>query len=157
MVGRPRYGRVGLVALPYFLIFEMIGPTIETIGYLAFLASIALGIAPLAYTLTFLAFGITFRLLISFATLLIEERAFQRYAGWRCLSRPAIPAVAENIGYRQLIAFIRARAWWTLTRKHGWGAMERVGFEQGERTVELTPAHDPATLLVLLYINKATY
>lgn len=128
MIARPRYGRIGILALPYYLIFEMLGPVIEVIGYAAFVASIALGIAPLGYTLSFLALAITFALIISFSTLLVEERAFQRYAGWRCLGRLVLAAFAENVGYRQLVAFVRARAWWKLLQKADWGNMERSGF-----------------------------
>src|SRR5581483_4006486 len=31
-VGNPRYGAFGLVALPYFVLFEFFGPVIETLG-----------------------------------------------------------------------------------------------------------------------------
>jgi hypothetical protein len=32
MVGSPRYGRIGLVALPYFVVFELLRPVIELAG-----------------------------------------------------------------------------------------------------------------------------
>jgi cellulose synthase/poly-beta-1,6-N-acetylglucosamine synthase-like glycosyltransferase len=128
LIFNPRYGRVGVLAIPYFLLFEMLGPTIELIGYVAFAVSIALGIAPLSYTLGFLALAFLFGLLFSFAALLVEERSFQRYPGWRDLRRLVVSAVAENFGYRQLLALVRARSWWTLARKAGWGSMERSGF-----------------------------
>jgi cellulose synthase/poly-beta-1,6-N-acetylglucosamine synthase-like glycosyltransferase len=128
MIANPAYGRIGLLAMPYFLVFEMLGPTIEVMGYAAFIASVALGIAPLGYALAFLALAITFGMLLSLITLLIEERAFQRYPGWRCLIRLSLSALAENIVYRQALALIRVRAWWTLSRHHGWGRMERAGF-----------------------------
>ncbi|MFX6368847.1 glycosyltransferase family 2 protein, partial [Acinetobacter baumannii] len=29
----PRYGRLGLVAMPYFLLFEALAPVVEVLGY----------------------------------------------------------------------------------------------------------------------------
>jgi len=128
MLFNPRYGRIGLVTLPYFLFIEMLGPTIEVLGYAAFAASIALGIAPLSYTLAFLALALLFGLLFSFSALLAEERSYERYPCWRDLRRLAVSAVAENFGYRQLLALVRFRSWWTVFRKVGWGSMDRAGF-----------------------------
>jgi hypothetical protein len=71
-------------------------------------------------------------LLISFAVLLIEERAFRRYPDWKDLRRLIVAAFVENLGYRQLNTLIRVRAWYTLFRSDGWGEMTRVGLEQTE-------------------------
>jgi cellulose synthase/poly-beta-1,6-N-acetylglucosamine synthase-like glycosyltransferase len=128
MMLNPRYGRIGLLALPYFLFFEMLGPTIEVVGYAAFATSIAMGIAPLSYTLAFLALALLFGLVFSFSALLAEERSYERYPCWRDLRRLAVSAIAENFGYRQLLALVRFRSWWTLLRKAGWGSIDRTGF-----------------------------
>lgn len=128
MILNPRYGRIGMVAIPYFLIFELFGPTIEVLGYAAFATSVALGIAPLSYTLAFLAFAVLFGLLFSFSALLVEERSYQRYPCWRDLRRLVVSAIAENVGHRQALAVVRARSWWTLKHNDGWGPMERSGF-----------------------------
>jgi len=59
----------------------------------------------------------------------MEERAFRRYPGWSDLIRLTLCAVVENIGYRQLLAVVRMRAWYTLARrKQHWGEMTRKGF-----------------------------
>lgn len=128
MLLNPRYGRIGLLALPYFLLFEMLGPTIEVLGYAAFATTIALGIAPLSYSLAFLALALLVGLLFSVSALLAEERSYERYPCWRDLRRLAVSAIAENFGYRQLLVLVRFRSWWTLARKAGWGSMERTGF-----------------------------
>jgi cellulose synthase/poly-beta-1,6-N-acetylglucosamine synthase-like glycosyltransferase len=128
MILNPRYGRIGLLAIPYFLIFEMLGPNIEVLGYAAFIASVVLGIAPLSYTLSFIALATLFGLLFSVASMLVEERSYQRYPGWRDLRRLAVSAIAENFGYRQILSLVRVRSWWMLARKTGWGTIERSGF-----------------------------
>lgn len=44
MLFNPRYGRTGILAMPYFMIFEMIGPLIEIQGYLMVLIAFILGL-----------------------------------------------------------------------------------------------------------------
>jgi cellulose synthase/poly-beta-1,6-N-acetylglucosamine synthase-like glycosyltransferase len=129
MLFRPRFGRIGSVAMPYFLVFEVLGPTIECIGYTLFVIAVALGIIPLAFALAFLAIALTYGLVLSFLVILMEERAFRRYPGWIDLMRLAVCTVIENIGYRQLLAVVRMRAWYTLARgNQHWGEMTRKGF-----------------------------
>ena len=65
------------------------------------------------------ALGIAF----SFGALLVEERAFQRYRGWRCFGRLVLAAGLENLGYRQWYALVRVRATWSHLR----GASPRRG------------------------------
>lgn len=36
MLLNPRYGRVGLLAFPYYFFLEMLGPMVELLGYLSF-------------------------------------------------------------------------------------------------------------------------
>ncbi|MGH2940567.1 MAG: glycosyltransferase [Solirubrobacterales bacterium] len=129
MLFRPRFGRIGSIAMPYFLVFELIGPTIECVGYVLFVLAVALGIIPLPFALAFLAIALTYGLVLTFLVILMEERAFRRYPGWRDLMRLAVCAVIENIGYRQLLALVRMRAWYTLARgNQHWGEMTRKGF-----------------------------
>ena len=130
MLLRPRYGVVGMVALPYFIVFELLGPAIEVIGYLSVFVSLALGAISPAFVLVFLALSVTYGMALSFAVVLMEERAFRRYPDWRCLRRLVLAAVVENFGYRQMMALVRARAWWTILRSgDSWGDMTRVGFD----------------------------
>ena len=86
MLLNPRYGRVGLVAMPYYLVFELLGPVLEVIAWCSsFGLSIVLGIAPPSLILTFIALSCFFGLSLSTASLLIEEHAFRRYRRWSCL------------------------------------------------------------------------
>ena len=86
MVGNPRYGRIGLVALPYFVIFELLGPVIELAGYAALIASVCFGLASLQLVLVMLALAISYGFVLSFVAILMEQRAFRRYPGWSCLA-----------------------------------------------------------------------
>ncbi len=148
MVLRPRYGRVGLAALPYFILFELLGPAIELLGYVVVGLSFALGMVSLPFVALFAATALTYGLVLSFVVILMEERAFRRYPDWHDLRRLVLAAVAENLGYRQFLSLVRLRAWWTVGRRRDWGEMSRTGFETpgpGAET-ELGPAAQPPRL-----------
>jgi cellulose synthase/poly-beta-1,6-N-acetylglucosamine synthase-like glycosyltransferase len=129
MLLRPRYGRIGSFAMPYFIVFELLGPTIECLGYALFTLALILGLVSLPFALAFFAVALTYGVVLSFLVILMEERAFRRYPGWHDLIRLTLCAVVENLGYRQLLAFVRMRSWYTLLRgKNHWGEMTRKGF-----------------------------
>jgi cellulose synthase/poly-beta-1,6-N-acetylglucosamine synthase-like glycosyltransferase len=132
MLGRKRYGGVGMVALPYFIFFELIGPVLEVFGWGACIAGVAVGAISWPFALAIVGFSISLGLMVSFAVLLMEERAFRRYPDWKDLRRLVVAAFVENLGYRQFNTLIRVRAWYTLFRSEGWGEMTRVGLEQAE-------------------------
>jgi cellulose synthase/poly-beta-1,6-N-acetylglucosamine synthase-like glycosyltransferase len=130
MVGRRRYGSVGLFALPYFAAFEAIGPVVEVTGYAVILLSLAFGWLSMTMAIAFFGVAVVLGIAFSFGALLVEERAFQRYRRWRCFGRLVLAAAMENLGYRQWYALIRTRATWSQLRKRPqhWGEMTRSGF-----------------------------
>ena len=131
MLANPRYGGIGMVAMPFFLIFEALGPVVEISGLVYCVIGLIMGWVnpPFAALLFGLAF--TYGLVLSFGALLIEGRAFARYPGWRDLRRLMVAAVVENFGYRQWLAVVRTKALWTVLRPDaGWGEMKRVGFSE---------------------------
>jgi cellulose synthase/poly-beta-1,6-N-acetylglucosamine synthase-like glycosyltransferase len=128
MACNPRYGVVGLVAFPYFIVFELLGPIIELLGYAVVPASAALGAVSLAFFVGFFAAAVLVGLLLSVSALALEEFSFRRYVRAREVGRLLIAALIENFGYRQLLAFWRAVALVDLARgRHGWGEIRRRG------------------------------
>jgi cellulose synthase/poly-beta-1,6-N-acetylglucosamine synthase-like glycosyltransferase len=143
MLLRPRYGRIGSVAMPYFIFFELLGPTIETVGYALFFVALVLGVVSVPFAIAFFAASVTYGLVLSFLVILMEERAFRRYPGWRDLIRLTLCTVVENLGYRQLLAVVRMRSWYTLVRgTHHWGEMTRKGFDPPSGVDALIPPGD---------------
>jgi cellulose synthase/poly-beta-1,6-N-acetylglucosamine synthase-like glycosyltransferase len=141
MIGNPRYGRIGLVALPYFVLFELLGPVVEGLGFAALAASAVLGVASPSLLLLTTGLAVTHGFVLSFVALLMEERAFRRYPGWWCLGRLIVASLVENVGYRQVMSLVRARAWWTVHRRRGrWGDMPRAGFSPGGPVAVPAPA-----------------
>ena len=92
--------------------------------------SLALGLVSVPFALAFFAVSLVYGLVLSFLVILMEERAFRRYPGWSDLTRLTLCAVVENLGYRQLLALVRMRSWYTLLRrKQHWGEMTRTGLK----------------------------
>jgi cellulose synthase/poly-beta-1,6-N-acetylglucosamine synthase-like glycosyltransferase len=129
MIGRPRYGMVGLVGLPFFVVFEALGPLVEVTGIAYSLIGLAIGFVSASVAAVVFALAFSYGLVLSFGALLIEGRAFARYPDWRDLRRLMLAAAVENFGYRQWLALVRAKASWTVFRPgHGWGEMTRAGY-----------------------------
>jgi cellulose synthase/poly-beta-1,6-N-acetylglucosamine synthase-like glycosyltransferase len=128
MIGRPRYGSVGMVSLPGFFVFEMLSPLIELSGYILLLALWALGALDASLAGTFFMLAIMYMVLVSALAVLLEDIAFRRYPHVRDLGRLLAGAVLENFGFRQLTVWWRVRAFWEYLRGDlTWGAMERSG------------------------------
>ncbi|MFL5843087.1 MAG: glycosyltransferase [Solirubrobacteraceae bacterium] len=133
MIGNPRYGAIGMLALPFFTLFEFLGAFIELGGYAVVIVGLATGAVDGTFALLFFAVAVLVGLLLSLAAVLIEELAFRRYARVRDLFVMLAVAVAENLGYRQLILAYRVRGFFGYLRGNkGWGEIQRVGFDPPE-------------------------
>ena len=125
----PRYGTLGMLAFPHAFLFEMLGPFVETLGYLAVILSFALGILDLEFFLLFLAVAILYGIFLSITAVLLEELSLRRYPGWVDLSKLLVFSVVENFGYRQLLSLFKVKAFWDVTRRRRqWRVMEGDGF-----------------------------
>ena len=128
MIGRPRYGSVGMVSLPGFVMFEMLSPLVELSGYILLPVMWALGLLNPAVAWIFFVLAIMYMVLVSALAVLLEDIAFRRYPSVLDLGRLLIGAVLENFGFRQLTVWWRVRAFWEYLRGDlSWGAMERKG------------------------------
>jgi cellulose synthase/poly-beta-1,6-N-acetylglucosamine synthase-like glycosyltransferase len=141
MVLRPRYGIIGMVTMPWFLLFELLAPFVEVFGllYMAVVLVLlglgGLGIVPsdwvdLPVVIVLLATSIFFSIMMSLVALLAEELSYRRYRGVPGLLIAAWAAVEENVGYRQLTAWWRMRGSIDAIRRsrQEWGEMKRTGF-----------------------------
>lgn len=127
MLLNPRYGRIGMVAFPYFFFLEMFGPLIELAGYISFVILLLLGYADTLYMVTFIMVAVVLGVAISLASIGMEELTFGRSRTTRDLLRLLLLSLVENIGYRQLSTYWRVKGLLSV-RRMTWGAMARRGF-----------------------------
>ena len=117
MLFRPKYGAVGLLAMPYFFVYEMLGPLIEIMGYLIFFFLVLIGYATWTYVLAFLLVAVILGVCLSVFSLILEELSFHRYPKFRHLMQLIAVAIIENIGYRQLNSWWRIKGSWSFMKK----------------------------------------
>jgi cellulose synthase/poly-beta-1,6-N-acetylglucosamine synthase-like glycosyltransferase len=128
MTGNPRYGVLGVVGFPYFLVFELFGPLIEALGLPLVIAAFAVGRVSLTFVGAFLVVSILLGAVLSVSALALEEFSFRRHARDRDVLRMVGYSVLENFGYRQLVDVWRLLGLVDAARrKRSWGEMRRRG------------------------------
>ena len=129
MLCNPRYGVIGMLAMPFYLIFEALGPIIELLGYVVTIVALLLGWLDWRFAELFFLAAIVYGALLSVAAVALEELSFRRYPKVTDLLRLALFGVLENFGYRQLATWWRIVGVFDYVRgKQGWGTMKRKGF-----------------------------
>jgi cellulose synthase/poly-beta-1,6-N-acetylglucosamine synthase-like glycosyltransferase len=129
MLFNPRYGRVGLLAMPFFAFGEMLAPVIELIGYVLTVVGLFTGLVNVSFALLFLLVAWGYGMLLSIWSVVLEEVSFRRYRHFGDLLRLLLFATLENFGFRQCTVWWRLKSFASVwRRKHVWGDMTRKGF-----------------------------
>lgn len=124
----PRYGSLGLFAVPYFVVIELLSPVVEAVGLLGLIVGLMLGMLDGPFAILFLLAAYGYGMLLSVAALLLEEFGYHRYVRMSDRLRLLVFALLENWGYRQLTVVWRLRGLYKyLQGRKDWGAMERRG------------------------------
>ena len=127
---RPRYGALGLVAFPYFVLVELLAPLIELVGLIGLAVALAMGDADGSFALLFFLVAYGFGVLLTCLTLVLDELSFPRYGQVRDRLVLVPWAVLESLGYRQLTVYWRLRGLVKYLRgRKDWGVMTRTGFD----------------------------
>lgn len=130
MLFNPKYGRMGKITLPTFLIVDLVSPIAEILGYLLMLIFVLLGWMDVRYFAALTALIFSFGVLITALSLAIEQDEIERFSRSSDIWKVLLTAMAENFGYRQICSFWRVRGLiqHMRGRKPSWGSMERRGF-----------------------------
>jgi cellulose synthase/poly-beta-1,6-N-acetylglucosamine synthase-like glycosyltransferase len=128
MMLNPKYKKVGLISMPYFLLIELFGAVIEGLAYIYIISGLVF---------TFISLEISFLLLlvtwfygcyISMCGVLLEEWSLRRYPKKRHLLTLFMYASTEMFWYRPLTIWWRLQGIWQGFRKRSdWGVMTRKG------------------------------
>jgi cellulose synthase/poly-beta-1,6-N-acetylglucosamine synthase-like glycosyltransferase len=130
MLFRPRYGRVGALALPYLWIYELFAPVIELGGIVTIVVAAVLGDLSRDFFIQFMIFGYAFATIISIGAVLQEELTYKRYSDWQDVARLVTYCFFEHFPYRQLHMFWRLQGLWQYMRGDmSWKPLERKGLQ----------------------------
>ena len=130
----PNYGSLGMLAMPYYFFFEMMGPVVELFGYVAIPLAYIFGMLAWPEFLLFMIAAFLFGTFLSIFALLLQEQSRRQYPRWQDLLRLTGYAFADNLVYRPLISVLRFLAIIRFARGHReWGEIERRGFAEKSR------------------------
>lgn len=126
MMMNPKYGLLGVFAMPFYLFAELLSPIIELSGYILLGISLYLGAINIQFAMLFLTAAVLLGMILSVLSVMLEELTFRRYDRLRDVLVLILYAFVEKLGYRQV------HAWWRLMGlidflkgNKAWGEMTR--------------------------------
>jgi cellulose synthase/poly-beta-1,6-N-acetylglucosamine synthase-like glycosyltransferase len=126
MLLNPKYGRLGMVAIPYFWLLEALSPALEVGGYVYVIFSALAGQLNVPFATAFAALAILYGSLLSMAAIWAEGLLPTRYERLSDRLILLLASVVESVGYRQGLAWVRFHAGLTVSQQRGkWGSMVR--------------------------------
>ncbi len=128
----PFFGKIGLIAYPYWVFFEWLAPIIEFIGIILLIVFSLIGVinAPFLYLMIFIIYGFTVSFTVG--TIYIEEVTYFQYKKRRQLLSLMVAGILEPILYHPYTVFCAIGGNWDyfFEGKKSWGGMKRVGFNR---------------------------
>ncbi|MFC1478110.1 glycosyltransferase [Candidatus Margulisiibacteriota bacterium] len=130
MIFNPRYGRIGMFGMPFFLFIEFLGPIIEFFGYFYVIYMILFGVMQWEFFFLFLALAMLWGIWMTVTAILFEDLNFKWYKHWYQIAALIFFALVESFGYRQLTLIWRIQGLFDYLRgQHTWTATQRKGFK----------------------------
>jgi cellulose synthase/poly-beta-1,6-N-acetylglucosamine synthase-like glycosyltransferase len=130
MVFNPKYGVIGMFAMPYFFIYELFGPWIEGLGLVILLGLAYFGRLNAVPFFLLVAAGTFMGVSLTLGIIGLEERTFSWFKKTKDTVKLVSAAFIETIGFRQLNSFWRALAMVEyLFGKKSWGNVQRAKFK----------------------------
>lgn len=131
MLFNPRYGTIGLLAIPYNWIFELLGAVVEVLGYFLIPFSLVMGELNMFFFVMYFLLAVLLGVILSIGSLILEQYTRKStMTAKQCLSL-SLYAVLENFGYRQMITLFRVEGILKYRRlRKTWGKIKRKEVEQ---------------------------
>ena len=128
MMFNPKYGLIGTISMPYFLLVEFFGPVIELLGYIIMIFSPFVGGIYTSFALLLFILAVIYGSLLSMSAVLLEEWSLRRYTKVIDLVRLYLYSLSEAFWFRPLTVFWRVEGIIQLVRGNAsWGEMSRKG------------------------------
>ncbi|MDD6203941.1 MAG: glycosyltransferase family 2 protein [Firmicutes bacterium] len=127
----PRYGIIGLLAIPYNWIFELLGAVVEVLGYFIIPFSLVLGELNMFFFIMYFILAVLLGIILSIGSLILEQYTRKStMSAKQCLSL-SLYAMLENFGYRQMITLFRVEGLLKYRKlRKTWGTIKRKEVEQ---------------------------
>lgn len=127
----PRYGMVGMVAVPYNWMFEFLGAVIEVLGYFIIPFSLIMGELNVFFFVIYFLLATLLGIMLSIGSLILEQYTKKSAMTAKQYILISVYAILENFGYRQLITLFRVEGIFKYRKlRQTWGKIERKEFDQ---------------------------
>lgn len=111
MLFNPRYGVVGMITMPYLLLYEGLGPVVEAFAYVFTVTLAILGILDPRALIVFLTFSLGLNAVLRLASLFTDTSLLASYSRGEVLKLLAA-AILEPVIYRTMLLPARLLAFW---------------------------------------------
>ncbi len=130
----PKYGIVGLFAIPFYFVSEVIPPFIEFATYIVVGISLYIGILPISFIYYFLLITWAYGAILSLIAILMEHYSLSAPANFKFVIPKFFVSFLENFFYRQAnLIYKIIGVFKYLAKKREWGEMERQGFKKASQ------------------------
>jgi poly-beta-1,6-N-acetyl-D-glucosamine synthase len=126
-----KYGKLGMLGYPYWLLFEYLAPIVEFLGILWFIFLAISGRLNWPFFFLLTGFVYFFAVSLSIWSVLFEEITFHKYEKRRDVLRLIGTAFLEPIIYHPIVMLMSIKGNIDkLLKRNSWGKMERKGFKK---------------------------
>jgi cellulose synthase/poly-beta-1,6-N-acetylglucosamine synthase-like glycosyltransferase len=131
MILNPRYGIIGLFAMPFYILTEIVPPFFELIGYSVLAVGIGFEVLPFETLIRFFVISWGYSLMHTLYALTMERYGIGNKVPFYHFIVRLFSSLLENLFYRQINIWCKLRGFFRFfTQKREWGSMERKGFGQ---------------------------
>lgn len=136
MIFNRKYKRLGLITLPYLLIFEFLAPLIELVGLITFLYLALTGAVNWGTALVIFLVVYVFCIVLSLVVVFYDYLHNRSYQGAFSYLKLVVAAMLEPFLYHPFIVLFSLRGYlkFLMRGRTEWGEMKRKGFSNSEQT-----------------------
>lgn len=127
-----KYGFMGLVSHPYWVLFEWLAPIMELLGILYFIIIAIFGEPNWPFFIVMLSFVYFFAISFSSYAILFDHLLFHRYKKSKMILKLVVTAWLEPIFFHPFVVYwgLKGNFDYFIRKKKTWGTMTRTGFSK---------------------------
>ncbi|WP_139958743.1 glycosyltransferase family 2 protein [Flavicella sediminum] len=128
----PKYGKLGMISLPYWFIYERMAPLIEVVGLIYFIVLIYMGGVHWEYAITFFFLAYLFTVLFSLLAIFTEEMTYNEYKKKGVGFKMILTILLEPFLLHPVILYaaVRGNFDYYFNKNKKWGVMVRTGLKK---------------------------
>lgn len=127
MCMNPSYGWLGMISYPYYLLYELLSPFIQLLGWITMGCSAIAGILNVDFMLQFYMMYILYNAVLTITIFFQRIYTLDLKIDMGDIVKAILICVIENMFFRLVMDLVRVTAFWGYRkRKRQWGKIKRV-------------------------------